>query len=393
MGAPEDGPSTGARGQDLRQGQVAETYAEQRARANAMRGEATDGRGSGATRREQQDPSVRGAERAGGAVDPSVLAAFTQDLLAGSEVGEMDGGVDVGEEMEDLEIEPEGPDQERRVKKARSARGSRRSTGGVDDSGDDEPVDEAAAPAPVARSAKWPRVSAKKRIRALDLTALLAAGAESRVLVGWQAETVRGLVLGLPSRGFHLLWRAHDSLPGPAHRVVLLQALAAHRRDDDLTRLAARLADVSEEELHAWIGERIGARDPDQRDQPGEAPDLAVLMSHYDPCAHWLHEPPPSLQCEEQWAVPQWLRGARREAIELCAVAFLQAGLGTFVTGADDEEESGANDPLAAAIEVHGESHPALARWGVTLLARADTRAGLDCAADALLRARAGLPS
>jgi hypothetical protein len=393
MAAPDDGPSTGARGAELRGGSQQETLAENRARSTAMRSEAAYERGAGASRPDPRDPSVRGQEPRAAAIDPTVLAAFTQDLLAGSDLGEMDGGVDLAEEGGDVEVEAEAPMQERRVKKARGARPPRTSHGGVEDGGDDPPEEAPVAEAPRSRSKRWPRVSARQRVRVLDLDSLLLLGEQTGVLLGWQAETVPGLVQRLPSRGFHLLWRAVDRLPSRVARLVVLQALAAHRRPEDLEPLAEALGSAEDDSVADWLKERAAERDPRARERPGAAPPPDVLQRHYDPCPRWLGEATSPLLPSEQWPIPQWIKGARREPIELCAVAFLQASRGVFARPFEDlddaEEAEGANDPLVAALELHGESHPAVARWGVTLAARADTDRGLLDAADALLRARA----
>ncbi|MCO4773270.1 MAG: hypothetical protein KDA24_24765 [Deltaproteobacteria bacterium] len=388
MARPTDeGPSTGTRGQETSRSPNQQVIDDQ-ARANAMREEAGFERGSGAVRPGRRDPTVQGGPARESSLDSAALASFASDLLAGSDFGEMDGGVDAAEEMEDLDFEPEVLEQERRTKKPRSARAPRQSHGGVDD-GDTNEVGDSGAPVASAddeRSKKWPRVSSRKRLRVLDLTRLLAAGEALGVLTGWQARTVEPRVLALNSRGFHFLRRAHDRLEEELPRVVLLQALAAHRTPDDLVRLADALADASDQDLITWIEQRAERRAPAQREQPGPAPDSELLHDHYDPCLRWLGETPHLHQADEAWGIPQWLRRAPREPLELCALAFLQSAAGRL--GPRLTEEDGADDPLVAALELHGEAHPAIARWGVTLAARADDQAGLDCAADALLRAR-----
>jgi len=389
MAEPRDeGPSTGTRGQDLRQKPGADL--EDKARSTALRDEATFERGSGAVRPEQRDPSVQGTSRET-SVDATALAAFAQDLLATSEMGEMDGGMDVTEEGEEFEIVEESPLQERRVKKPHAARKPKMAHGGVDDSGTDDPSDDAPAPEPVSRSRKWPRVSARKRIRLLDLHALIAFGEEQGMLGGWQVAVIEPRIVALNARAYHYLRTAHDALETRSQRVVLLQAVAAHRRPEDFEALAEALDGVTSDALAAWTAEREEARPIAEREAPGECPDADTLQRHYDPCHRWLGEPTHSPVASEEWGVPQWLRRARREALELAALAFLQAGRGILAApDLDDMEEvpEGASDPLAAAVELHGEAHPAIARWGVTLLARADDAAGLDSAAVALMRAR-----
>ncbi len=361
---------------------------EEQARSTAMREEAGLERGSGPIRPNQRDPSVQGSA-ARSSLDAAALTSFAQNLLGGSELGEMDGGLDAAEETEDLEVEIEGPVQERRTKKPRSARAPRQAHGGVaEEDGAGEPPNGAPAPDEgEERSRRWPRVSARKRLRLLDLRRLLQVGEETGLLVGWQASTVEPRVLALNSRAFHYLRLAHDALPGDLHRVVLLQAAAAHRTPEDFERLADVLADASVETVRAWAADRLERRDPSRREAPGPAPSSWVLEDHYDPCVHWLEETPHAPTADEEWPVPQWLRGARREALELCALAFLQCARDVFGPRVDEEDE-GANDPLMAALELHGEAHPAIARWCLALAARAHDLPGLDCAADALLRAR-----
>lgn len=387
MGVQDDGPSTGARGSDLRSGQKQESLQEHQARSNAMRGEATFERGGGASRPSQRDPSVRRSESRDQSIEPSLLAAFTQDLVAVSDLGEHDGGMDVTEEVGDVEVELQGPSTVGTNKKPKRARAPGTSFGGTDDGGEDPTSEDDALEQRATRSKKWPRVSAKKRIKVLDLHAQLRLGERENVLVGWQAESLETVVLALSSRAFHLLWRAHDSLPGDLHRVVLLQAQAAHRRPEDITRLAESLNSVTDDSLREWLTQRIERRHPREREQPGEAPPVVVLVQHYDPCHHWLNEEWSPPQPTEEWGVPQWLNRARREPLEMCAVAVLQA-LGGVLSREEHEEVEGADDELAAALELHGSAHPAIARWGITLAARADSRAGLNNALVALLTAR-----
>lgn len=390
MGAQDDGPSTGARGANLLSGQQQETLHEHKARSTAMRGEAAFERGSGPARPGQRDPSVRGNEARDSSIEPAMLAAFTQELLAGPELGEHDGGLDVAEDLGDIEMEIEAPSQERRVKKPQGARAPKISHGGVDEGGESSVPEDDTPEERGQRSKKWPRVSAKKRIRVLDLHAQLALGKHENVLVGWQAETLEDVVVALPSRAFHLLWRAHDRLPGALHCTVLLQGQAAHRRPDDIIRLGEALEAVTEAELRIWLTQRIERRHPREREEPGEAPPIPVLLDHYDPCHRWLCEESPSLEPDEEWAVPQWLRGARREPLEMCALAVLQTVAG-LLNGEGQDGVEGADDPLTAALEIHGGAHPAIARWGVVLAARADSRAGLANALVALLNARESL--
>lgn len=389
MAEPRDeGPSTGTRGQDLRSKPGAEI--EDKARSNALRDEATVERGSGAVRPDQRDPSVQGNTRES-SVDVSALAAFTQDLLATSEMGEMDGGMDVTEDVEELDILEEAPLQERRVKKPKAARKPKTAHGGVDDGEADEASDEGPAPAPMDRSRKWPRVSARKRIRLLDLHALIAFGEEQSMLGGWQAEVIEPRILALNSRAYHYLRVAHDRLETRAQRVVLLQAVAAHRRPEDFEALADALDGVDDDAVITWTAARNAVRPLDAREAPGPCPDPDTLQRHYDPCHRWLDEDTLDPAPPEEWGIPQWLRRSRREALEMAAVAFLQAARGILAARDLDELDEvpeGASDPLAAAVEMHGEAHPAIARWGVTLLARAEDDAGLESAAVALMTAR-----
>lgn len=81
-----------------------------------------------------------------------------------------------------------------------------------------------------------------------------------------------------------------------------------------------------------------------------------------------------------------WLRGAPTEPLELAALAFQQAASGLL--SLDSEPAQGATDALTAALERHGAAHPAIARWCITLAARADDADGLLAACEALLRAR-----
>ena len=391
--ATDEGPTSGDRATRHDAVDAAQEAAEALARGSAMRDQATAPLvGSGPVRPKQQDPrahiEAQAAARAATAADAALFAGQFASLTEGT-MG--DGAFDA---VEDLDVEIASEKDE--TVPVRSQGPTVKS--GPEYGGDPDPVTPQTTPPkdePVEHHKRgpsiWPRVSPRRRIRDLDLEWLLREGESAGLLLGWQARTVVPRVLGLPSQWYHALAEALGAVDGDLARVVLLKALAAHRHPKDVALLVPRLDELGEGGIRAW-GDGLEAERPARsQDEPGDAPSIDVLRRHYDPIASLLTEPPgpPRPDAVEEWPMPMWVRGARRVALELCAVAFHQAACDHLHP--EWETSSGAGDPLMAALEVHFDAHPAIARWCTTLGARADDHAGLWAALEALRRARSSV--
>lgn len=387
--APEDGPTTAARATRLEQ-DPAQAIEDAQARANAMRDQATIGasRGAGAIRPTQKDPRAHlDAQAAARNASAAAAAAFVNQFADLTEGAMGDGAFDAEEDVEqDVEQEEEVDLRVRRASPARRA--------GPEFGGEADPAAAPSTPAedeaePARKAPRWRRVSPRRRLIQLDLERLLALGEAEGLLVGWQARTVEPRVLGLTSQHFHELKACVDSVDHDPGRIVLLKTLAANRHPTDVAAIAPRLQELGADGVRAWHGERESERASADREEAGEAPPIEILRRHYDPVAT-LGAEAPGLPCPdglEEWRIPMWLKGCRREALELCAVAFHQAACDHLHP--EWETSDGVGDPLMAALETHFGSHPAVGRWCTTLGARAEDHAGLWAAIDALRRARA----
>lgn len=367
---------------------------EAEARVNAMRDQATirGGRSAGATRPQQQDPKAHiDAQAAARQASAAAAAAFAGQFANLTEGAMGDGAFDAEEDVEH-EVAEDKEEEVQRVRKPGAGHAKGPEFGGEADPAPADATTSDSSEDPVKRGpAKWPRVSAKRRIRDLDLERILALGKAEGLLVGWQAETVRPRVLGLTSQWYACLAQAFEAVEQPLGRVVLLKALAAHRHPLDVATLVPVLGEHDTESLRSWHASLEDERPVSERNEAGPPPSIDVLRRHYDPIAT-LGEEPDGLPCPEEleeWRVPKWLRGVRPEPLELCAVAFHQAACDHLHP--EWETSDGAGDPLMAALETHHPAGQGLARWCTTLGARSADHDGLWAAIDALLRARAGL--
>ncbi len=388
--APEEGPTTASRaGLDAKD--IVHESEEAQARANAMRDQATavQGHGGGAVRPRQQDPKghleAQAAARAASAAQAAMFAGQFASLTEGA-MG--DGAFDADEEVEQEIVEEK--EETVQVRKQGPSQKPGPEFGGEADpfTPPDEPASEAPVDPATRGPARWPRVSAHRRVRHLDLERLLKLGEAEGLLVGWQAMTVRPRVLGLNSQWFHTLGEAFEAAPDDLPRIVLLKTLAAHRHAIDVASLVPALNELGAEGIRAWRNRLEEERPASERAEAHEAPPIDVLRRHYDPIATLGSEGPglPAPEELEEWTIPMWLRGTRREALELCAVAFHQAACDHLHP--EWETSDGTEDTLMAALETHYGAHPAIARWCTTLGARSADRAGRWAALDALRRAR-----
>ncbi len=389
----EDGPTTAARAGRFDAQEAAQETEEAAARANAMREQATaQASGSAAIRPKQRDPKQHlEAQAAARAASTAQAALFAGQFASLTEGAMGDGAFDADEEA-DVELEEE---KEEAVQDRRQMPTGQRGPefgGEADPETTTDPPDPDGTPSPGGRGpAKWPRVSPSRRVRQLDLDRLLALGEAEGLLVGWQGRTVLPRVLGLNSQWFHGLAELLAAAERDLAKLVLLKALAAHRHPSDIAALGPVLAPLDDDAIRAWRDGLEAERSAEEREQAGPAPEIEVLRRHYDPLASLLTEPagPGRPEEVEEWAMPMWVRGTRREALELCAVAFAQAACDQLHP--EWETSDGASDPLMAALEVHHDAHPAIARWCTTLGARAQDLAGLWSAIDVLRQARSSV--
>jgi hypothetical protein len=388
--APEEGPTTANRA-GLETRDIVHETDEAQARANAMRDAATaaDGRGAGAARPKQQDPKAHlEAQAAARAASTAQAALFAGQFASLTEGAMGDGAFDADEDVEQELVEEK--EETVQVRKQGPSQKPGPEFGGEADpfTPPDESVSDAPADPAKRGPARWPRVSPNRRIRQLDLDRLLKVGEAEGLLVGWQGRTVRPRVLGLNSQWFHTLGEAFEAAPDELPRIVLLKALAAHRHPIDVAALAPAVHKLGAAGILAWRDELENERPVSERGEAQDAPSIELLRRHYDPIASLATEEPglPRPETREEWRIPLWLRGTRREALELCAVAFHQAACDHLHP--EWETSDGTEDTLMAALETHYGAHPAIARWCTTLGARSADHAGLWSAIDALRRAR-----
>ena len=341
----------------------------------------TPGASPGLDQRDRKGPHR--PEEARDAVDAATAASFTKelaDLTSGDPEG-LDAEFDLDEGLELAEPQPE---VERLVELSRPARKETVDHGGDDpepastDPGPPPPPTPAApvAPAPVARNR--PRA----RVTWLGLEEALAAGAQSGILIGYQADLVGKLVPVLTSPLWSALVEALSLVRTPLAAAFVLKALAAHRYPPEFAHYAAGLTELGDERaLHLQR-----ARGPiPPLDGSAEPRDLRL---HYDPMEALF--PGPAVIREaapvQPWLLPRWLRGIPRAPLELAIVAVDQS-LSEDLRP-DERTGDGASDALTAALAAHGETHPSLGRWLLNLCARAETRSGLIHMREAMMRAR-----
>jgi len=362
----------------------------------------TRGASPGAGTRRGAAPSDREAAQRSSA--SAGAADFAQRLaeLAAPEQGDgaAAGDQERGPVESDVEAEVEfatagagaaGPQSALRSGASGRAGSSRKQLGG-DSVPDDTPA--ASGPATRAQGAAEPgdkparRVRPEKRAEHVELQALLERGVELGLLDEYHGSCVAPTLERLTWGEFAELQAALDECETEVQRIIILAALAAHRATAALAGLASYLVTCGDDDLVARLSSRAAAT------MPGEVCTIDELRLWYDPMTALSGEARTAADPTspaEPWNIPAWLRGAPTQPLEMAAVAVDQSLCGDLHPAQPSAE--GADELLTRALEHHGNQHPSLQRWLLTLCARADSREALFVVRETLLRARNQLRS
>jgi hypothetical protein len=233
------------------------------------------------------------------------------------------------------------------------------------------------------------RVRPAKRAEHVELAALLEQAVELGLLDEYHGSCVAPALERLNWGEFAELQDSLDLCETEVQRIIVLAALAAHRATADLVGLASYLVGYSDDDLVARLSSRAGAT------PPGEVCTIDELRLWYDPMAALAGEARATAAGAanpgETWSIPRWLQGVPTGPLEMAAVAVDQSLCGDLHPAQPSAE--GADELLTRVLEHHGEQHPSLQRWLLTLCARAESREALFAARETLLKARNQLRS
>jgi len=335
-------------------------------------------------------PGVRKglADRESGreSVDAAQAASFTRDLVSLSDAAPADSDdaeLSLIEPEADLAAELEAATLEAVAAARRPARketvlpgGDGAEEGGAaSPASPPSPPDEpGAAAAPVPRA---PRLRPRARVAWLGLEETLQAGRAAGILRDYQVSLLDPLIPRLTTPHWEDLTEALARCETLLGSAFVLKALAANRHPSELPGFAAALAELGESE--ALLRQEMRGPHPPCSPATG----TEALRTHYDPIEALFPQAAPVRASDPApWSRPRWLRGVPLPALELAIVAVHQALSCHLLPGEDTS--SGAGDPLAAALEIHGTAHPSLARWFLALCARAEDHQGLCCMLETL---------
>jgi hypothetical protein len=211
---------------------------------------------------------------------------------------------------------------------------------------------------------------------------LLDLGLAEGLIEEYQRSCVFDVLVQLTWDDFDELQGALDLCESQIQQIVVLAALAAHRSVAWLADFAAELAEKGDEVILKRCSYLHGGS------KPGEDCSIDAIRHWYDPMTQFdiSVASEPVDESADVWALPKWLRGVPRPALDMAALAFDQCLRSEFHP--EQERAEGANDLLTRVLHVHGLAHPALERWLLSLCARTHSRSGLVSARNALLEAR-----